>query len=629
MSNPITLVDKIERYESIKSFLSGLAPVRKVSCDIWADENIVLSSENSAEPGPWRTSRTPYLREILECLSPTNPAQRISFSKGVQIGATTAGIIAMLTYVDTDPAPIMYVLPTINMAEEFSKDKLQPMIDNSQSLAKKIRPAGEKGSGNTILGKRYPGGYIALAGANSAATLRMKSIRVLILDEVDAYPKNLDGEGSPISLAEKRTVSYTYKKKIFKLSTPTVLNASAITTEYEKTDQRKFHVPCPHCDEYQELLFARLFWKEGEPGAAVYRCEHCGEIIQERHKSRMLNRGKWVSTFPERRNDIEVGFHLSTMYSVWYKWVDIAAEYELAITEQKNNKDDNRLKTFTNTVLGEPYAEVGDVPDWEKLYLRREGYKKNIPNENCLILTAGIDVQHDRVELEIVGWGMDKRSWSVDYRVFRGKFSEEDVKSKIRELMDEEFTREDGLIMPIHKFCIDSSDQTTDVYEFCNSVDHDRMHPIKGVETQTFIYGAPVHVNRTPAGKAFGSLMRYNLGVSILKKELYNNLKKPLPEGDKIGPPGYCHFPEYPEDYFKGITAESQQTVLVNGYPKQKWIRNFQQNEPLDCRNYARAAMDISGYGAYKNDALILINKSYVKLKEPKKAKKKRVSEHW
>lgn len=629
-------LDNDDPEDLIRAFREALAPARRVTCDVWADENVELDSGTSAEPGPWRTQRFPFMREPLQKLSPTDPATHIYMAKGVQVSASACGIVTMLTFADTDPCPIMYVMPTISMAEDFSKDKVQPMINSAAALREKFRDPRLRDSGNTILGKRYPGGFIVFAGANAAASLRSRSIRLLILDEVDAYPHNIEKEGSPITLAEARTVSFGAKKKIFMPSTPTVDKASAIWLYFQNTDQRHYHVPCPHCDHKQNLVFEQLYWKPQDPESCEYICISCGSSINEaRYKTYMLDGGAWVSHVPERRNDFRIGYHINSLYSPygWLSWADIAREYETAVREQLENQEDNHMRTFYNTKLGLPFATAGEQPDWQRIFNSRNmEQKRNTVNEHVKLITVGMDVQKDRVEFEIVGWGHGKRSWSIDYRVFEGDISDKALQKSILEMADETWLNPDKIPIPIHKICIDSGYNATSVYDFCRPLDRDKFVPIKGQQnsTQSSIFSTARFANKTDLGEGLDQVRYYMLGVDALKDEIYQNLKKSKDKDDELGPPGYCHFPEgYLETYFRGLTAEKKITEFQDGYPVRKYVKEYARNEPLDCRNYARAALGLSGYEEYGDDALDMIFSDYkaAVVEEPKKAKRK--SDYW
>lgn len=638
-------LDNDDPTDLIRAFREALAPARRVTCDVWADENVELDSGTSAEPGPWRTQRFPFMREILQKLSPTDPATHIYLAKGVQVSASAAGIVTMLTFADTDPCPIMYVMPTIAMAEDFSKDKVQPMINSAVALRDKFKDPRLRDSGNTILGKRYPGGFIVFAGANAAASLRSRSIRLLILDEVDAYPHNIEKEGSPITLAEARTVSFGAKKKIFMPSTPTVDKASAIWLYFQNTDQRHYHVPCPHCHHKQNLVFEQLYWKPQDPDSCEYICIECGGSIQEdRYKTYMLDNGVWISHMPERRNDFRIGYHINSLYSPygWLSWRDIAREYEMAVREQLENQEDNHMRTFYNTKLGLPFATAGEQPDWQKLYDKHsekpEGgnpnnnflYNRNQINEHVKLITVGVDVQKDRVEFEIVGWGHGKRSWSIDYRVFEGEISDKDLQQAIRDMAEETWLNPNKVSVPVHKICIDSGWNTTAVYDFCRTLDHDKFVPTKGQQTLPTVFSSARFANKTELGEGVAQVRYYMLGTDAIKDEVYDQLKKTKDVDDQIGPPGYCHFPKsYLPIYFQGLTAEKKVTEFRDGYPVRKYVNEFGRNEPLDTRVYARAALGLSGYEEYGDEALDMIFADYkaATVEEPKKAKRK--SDYW
>lgn len=624
--------DGASEYDLIQAFRAALAPARRVTCDVWADENLELTSDTSAEPGPWRTQRFPFMREILQKLSPTDPAMEIIMAKGVQVSATACGIVAMLTFADTDPCPTMYVMPTITLAEDFSKDKLQPMINSAESLKNKFKDPRTRDSGNTILGKRYPGGFIVLAGANAAASLRSRSIRLLILDEVDAYTRNLEKEGSPIALAQARTVSFGMKKKIFMPSTPTVKGASTIWLHFESTDQRHYHVKCPACSHPQNLVFEQLKWTPGAPHTVVYECIDCGHGIEEGlHKTKMLNEGEWVSHVPERRNDYKIGYHLNSLYSPygWLSWKEIAEKYEDAQREMTDNQEDNLMRAFVNTICGLPYETKGEQPEWRTLYNRRDqAMLRNSVNEHVKLITAGVDVQKDRIELEIVGWGLGKRAWSIDYRVH----SVDEMEAELRRLADLRFVNHEQVALPIHKICIDAGFNTSDIYAICRNLGNQELYvPIHGSSTQkTSILSTPKFANiLDKSGNAF-AVRYYMLGVDLLKDELYTALKKTKDQDDPLGPPGYCHFPgAYAEHYFQSITAEKKVTDYKDGYAVQKYVKEYQRNEVLDTRNYARAGLALSGYDDYGDLFLETMYATYRQQIEeaPKKAKKR--SDFW
>ena len=395
---------------------AGARPDPLLTISQWADRYRWLSQRASAEHGRWRTERTPYLREIMDCLSPMSPIERTVFMKGAQIGGTECGNNWMGYIIHQAPGPMMSVQPTVEMAKRNSKQRIDPLIEESEVLRKLVRDPRSRDSGNTVLSKDFPGGVLVMTGANSAVGLRSMAARYLFLDEVDAYPGDVEGEGDPITLAMARTRTFA-RRKVFLVSTPKITGMSRIESAYEESDQRKYWVPCPTCREFQILKFAQLRWPKGDPQSAVYVCEHCGQEIRNHQKHSMLARGEWRAG--AKGDGRTAGFHISSLYSPvgWFSWGDAAKQFEQA---QKNPA---LLQVFVNTVLGETWTLLGEAPEWQKLYDRRESYKVGTVPPGGLFLTAGADVQKDRIEVEITAWGRGKESWSVDYRVFEGDTS--------------------------------------------------------------------------------------------------------------------------------------------------------------------------------------------------------------
>ena len=412
-----------------RAWRDGLTPDPLLTVSEWADRYRVLSQRASSEPGRWRTERTPYLKEIMDCLSPVSPFQRVVFMKGAQVGATESGNCWIGYVIHQAPGPMMAVAPTVELAKRNSKQRLDPLIEESEVLRERVRERRSRDSGNTVLSKEFPGGVLILTGANSAVGLRSMPARYLFLDEVDGYPGDVEGEGDPILLAERRSATFQ-RRKILLVSTPKTKGLSRIEREYGQSDQRRYFVPCPHCHEQQTLELQNLRWPEGQPREAEYACAGCGNLIGERHKTWMLERGEWR---PAAQGDGRTaGFHLSSLYSPvgWFSWADAAEMYEQA------RKAPDLMKGFVNTVLGLPFEEEAEAPEWQRLYERRETYRIGMVPAAGLFLSAGVDVQKDRLEVEIVAWGRGKESWSVDYRVIEGDTARAEVWAKLDALLD-------------------------------------------------------------------------------------------------------------------------------------------------------------------------------------------------
>lgn len=582
-----------EQRELLAGFFAGLMPEPKVTVSDWADQHRRLSNEASAEPGPWRTARTPYLREVMDMLSAHSPVEEVVVVKGAQLGFTEAGNNWVGYIIDVSPAPTLMVMPTAETMMRNSRSRITPLIEASPRLREKVKSPRARDSGNTLFSKDFPGGVLIMAGANSPAGLRSMPMRNLFLDEVDAYPRDLKGEGNPIDLAKARTRTFA-RRKVLQISTPTIEGESVIQAEFDNTDQRRFFVPCPHCDHYQILKFEGLSWTKGQPHTAEYLCEECGGVVPERYKPRMLAKGQWRPTCPENINRSKVGYHISSLYSPygWYSWADVARDYEAALNEPA------KMKAFVNTVLGEPYKEPGESPPWENLYNRRESYPTNKAPKDVCFITAGVDVQKDRIELEVVGWARGKRSYSLDYRVLIGDTAKPDVWNRLSAVVTEQWAREDGYLLPLKLMAIDTGYNTSHVYAFCQRYDQTRVVPVKGQDAQAVMVSAPKQVHVTSKGKKAGKVLLWNVGVNIIKSELYGWLRLEAIEGPE--PDGFCHFPQYAPEFFKGLTAEQMERKVVRGYTRYQWVKKYERNEPLDCRVYARAAAAIVGIDRFE-----------------------------
>lgn len=610
----------------IHGFLDGLKPEPILSVSEWADNYRLLDSKSSAMPGPYRTSVTPFLKEIMDNLGEYSEVEEVIVMKGAQVGATEAGLNWVGYTIDVSPCPMLFVQPTKDVVELVSKTRIQPMLETSPTLAKKVKPSKSRDSSNTLTKKEFPGGVLRLVGANSAAGLRNMPVKRLMLDEVDAYPLDLDEEGNPIELAKKRTSTFA-KRKIFILSTPTTKGESVIEPLFESTDQRYFFVPCPRCGVMQHLKWEQLRYdynKQSKVATNVYyECEHCRELIMESEKTVMLESGQWQPTALENKNRKRAGYHLNSMYSPlgWKSWEDLAVEFE------ESKGDIPKTKTFYNTSLGLTYEEKGDKPDWESLYDRREDYPINkIPVDDVAFLTAGVDIQKDRIELEIVGWCEGKISYSIDFRVLTGYVSGDGnakVWRKLADVLEEVWEKPNGASVPIRMMCVDSGNWTSEVYAFCGRYPQSRVVPIKGRHNQITVVAAPKAVNISRKNKSIDGVKVWHVGVSLLKSELYGWLKL---EGSN---PGYCHFPQYDEKYFRGLTAE-ELVLSTNkqGRVVETWKKKYERNEPLDCRVYARAAAHIVGMDSFSPAHWQIMREEGART-EIRKPRKKRESSFW
>jgi phage terminase large subunit GpA-like protein len=569
------------------AFRRAIKPDLQLSIADWADEHRMLSIRNSPEPGHWRTSRTPYLRDVMDALSPSSRWEKVILMAGSQIGKTETANNWVGYSMHVAPGPMLLVQPTIEMARRNSKQRIGPLIEDCEPLRELVtRESFSKKGGNSLLSKEFPGGVMVMAGANSSKGLRSMAVRYLVLDEVDGYPPDVDGEGDPCDLAITRTVNFP-RRKIFITSTPVISGTSRIERFFEGSDQCQYFVPCPHCLEMQVLIFEQLRWPKGQPGKAVYECAYCHAELRDSQKEFMLPRGVWQAQAPG--DGITRGYHLSSLYSPhgWLSWPQIAAKHDAAIA------DPGKLQVFWNTVLGRPWMEIGETPDHERLYERRETYQIGRVPVGGLVLTAGVDVQVKRVECEVVAWGRRKESWSVDYRVFDGDTQQPEVWAKVAEMLDEDFISDLGGPMRIAKMAVDSGFNTTAVYDFVRKMHASRAMAVKGDSHTSALIGAPNPIEVGPQGRRVKHGLRlWPVNSSIAKEELYRWLRQPMPnlEAGDAWPAGYCHFPQYSMEYFEQLTAEHLIVRAVGGHRKAVWEKRRPHNEALDCRVYARAA---------------------------------------
>ena len=565
-----------------EGFNAGLKPDPLMNISEWADKYRILSQKASAEPGKWRTSRTPYLKEIMDCLSPYSGIEKVVFMKGAQIGGTEVGNNFLGYIVHLSPGPVMLVMPTVDGAKRTSKTRIDPMFEAIPELKGVISDRRSKDASNTTLMKEFQGGVLVLTGANSAIGLRSMPVRYIFLDEIDAYKGDVEGEGDPVNLAIKRTSTFN-RRKIFMVSTPTIQGVSRIEYEYEQSDQRHYMVPCPYCNKRQSLKWKQIHFENDDPATATYICEHCGAIIEEHLKTWMLENGIWEKTNPK---SIVAGFHLSSLYSPvgWFSWADAVKQF----LDAKNK--DNLLKVWVNTVLGETWLEKGEAPEWQILFDKREDYQQEIVPSSGLFLTAGADVQKDRIECEVVAWGRNKESWSVGYFIINGDTAREEVWNELSEFSKRYFEHSSGVMLPISRFAIDSGFATQQVYNWVRKQPINFAMAIKGTDSGVTPLGLPTRVDLNINGKRLRRGAKvWSVGTSILKSELYQFLRLTQNE-DESYPAGYCHFPKYDSEYFKQLTAEQLVTKMVRGYQKREWQKTRERNEALDCRVYARAA---------------------------------------
>lgn len=567
-------------------FAAGVVPPPDYDVDEWADEERYLSTKTSAEPGRWRTDRVPYARAPMKCLSRKHPARKVVLMWPSQSAKTEVGLNFLGLNIVHNPGPMMVVQPTIAMAQKFSKQRVKSLIEDCPSV---FAAFGEKHNArdgsNTVLEKEFPGGSLTMVGSNAPSALASMPQRDIYADEVDRFARSAGDEGSPLDLAIARTTNFP-DSKILITATPTVKGQSVVEEEFLKTNQCHPYVPCPHCDHYQILEWERLDYKRHGEDNPVYICEGCSGEIEEYQKGAMLRRLRWQPHNLDAPPDLW-GFWLNGLYSPFAgsSWRRLVQEWKAA---QENSM---KLRVFFNTRLSQCWESKGETPDWEKLFLRRESYRPGTVPEGALVLTAGVDVQADRLEVEVVGWGEGLESWSVDYQVISGNPHDEETWQKLEDLRTRRYPHELGEYLQISAMAIDSGYSSQEVYRYCRQHHPSQVMAIKGRDSLAIPVSPPKKVDYSQGGKVInsGAVIRH-VGVDILKSELYGWLAKGLPDEDEELPPGWCHFPEYGREYFEQLCSEKLVAKEVRGRLAYTFEKIRKRNEALDCRVYARAA---------------------------------------
>jgi phage terminase large subunit GpA-like protein len=512
----------------------------------------------------------------------TDPmVEAVVFMCASQIGKTEIVNNIVGYYIDQDPAPILVVQPNVDpMARTWSTDRLAPMLQASACLRGKVSDPKSRDTSNTVLHKVFPGGHITVIGANSPSGLASRPIRIVLFEEIDRYDESISTEGDPIKLGEQRAANF-WNRKILKNSTPTLKGFSRIEKEYAKSDQRRYHVPCPACGAFQVLVWKNLRWEEGHPETAAYVCEHCGTLIPETDKERMLAGGKWV---PENPGSRIPGFHINALYSPWQRWGALAAGW------LDCQQDVAALQAFVNLKLGETWEERGgmDADDFES---RKEAYAAEVP-AGVGLLTAGVDVQDDRLEVIVRGWGHGEESWLIRREIILGDPSGESkdrtkpsVWAQLDTLLHTDWRHEAGVTIRVNTTCVDSGAHTDAVYRFCKPRYGFRVFATKG-------YSGPGHpvVNHKPSVSNRGRVRLFFVGTDAAKDSVYGRLRISTPG------PQFMHFPLAADaDYFDQLVAEKVVKEMVNG----RWFRRYKlprgrRNEVLDCEVLALVALELS-----------------------------------
>lgn len=574
-----------------------MTPPDDLTVSQWAEAKRRLSAESAAEPGPWRTERTPYLREPMDAF--TDPKVRhIVMVAASQVGKSEFLNNCIGYIIDEDPGSILFIHPTTIDAQEYSKLRIAPMLRDSPALRQKIAAPKSRDSHNTILQKAYPGGILTMCGSTEAHALASKPIRYVFGDERDRWATSAGNEGDPWDLAMARQTTF-YNAKAVEVSTTTIKNASAIESAYYTGTMERWNSKCPHCGEYHEIRWSDIRFEYDEiivshkktykVKKVYYTCPGCGCISTEAEMKRAP--AKWIAENPEAYGQGTRSFWLNAFVSQWASWESIVLKYLNALGSTK------KMQVVFNTCFGEPWEDRGDIEDEDSLLARREDYGKDKNGEpvelppGVLVLTAGVDTQDDRMEYEIVGHGFFGETWGIEKGIVMGRPDDDATWNKLDEVVFDRVMRfENGVGLRVSMSFVDEGGHfTQSVRAQCNARISKKVFCIKGMPGQDKPYISPpkkqkIFVNQI----AVGTCWQYQLGVDSGKEIIMDNLRVQTP-GQK-----YCHFPkrdDYGSAYFAGLLSE---TKVYDPNKKQPWswkkIPGHERNEPLDCRNYALAA---------------------------------------
>jgi phage terminase large subunit GpA-like protein len=571
-------------------------PPPDITVSEWAQRNRVLPKGTTSRPGPFKPEK--FQVEMMDVILDPN-VHEIVIQKSTQVGYSDAVLNNIIGYfIDVDPKPIMLVQPTIDNAKDYGKKRITPMIEACPPLRSKIKPPTSRRAGNTLALKEFPGGFLKLTGANSGAGLRSDPVPVVGFDEVDGFPLDVDGEGSPLEIGTRRTDAFA-DYKIIRGSTPAKPKGiSPIERDFLRSDMRRFHVPCPFCSVKQTLRWSepidpknpelgkkyRLYYTVDSDGqvdtaSVAYICSGCQKKIPERYKQQMLNAGEWIAEFPERP---VVGFHINALYSPWREnWPALAQEWHDANREANPEK----LKAFINLRLGETWEEQGDAVEALTLKGRLEAYQSEVP-DGVGLLTAAVDVQSDRLECVVKGWGEKEESWLIAYQQIFGDPGQEQVWTELDAFLlstwEHASTRKVGITCTM----IDSGGLHTDsVYRFVRARQHRKIFALKGSSESGKEILGKFSVNNQYRVRL------WMIGTDTAKDRIFARMKIPAPG------PGYMHLPDFAEDeYLAQLTSEKALRRYRRGKGTiREYIKTRARNEALDLEVYVLAALYVLG----------------------------------
>lgn len=592
-----------------------LQPRDSLTVDDWADRYRILAGETSAEPGPWRTDRTPYLRQIMQDLSDDSPFEEVVLQFGTQLGKSESGLNWLGYCIDHDPGPMMLILPTVDIAKRFSKQRLAPMIRETPGLRSRIRESRARDSGNTTLVKEFPGGLLVVTGANSAAGLASMPSRILYADEVDDYPDDVDGQGEPLGLATARQDTFSRRRRLLSSSPKRPPGFSTIEQRFNAGSRFRYFVPCPHCGAHQVLEWGGetahgLKWTGGDPASAHYVCRHCGAVIEEHHKAAMLAGGEWRAEDPDAKVR---SYHLSSLYSPlgWLSWSSIVREFLDAKAALEDGQP-TKMKTWVNTRLAKTWAEPGARLQRHALIERagQSRYRQREVPEFACVLTAGVDVQDNRLEASVYAWGPGDEVALVEHAVIHGDPASPELWRRLDAQLATRYRHARGGTLGVEAVAIDTGGHFTHtVYGYVRErspgrrIEADgmiwiqRVFAIKGQDRPGLpVKGKASAVDVNFRGKvAPRGVQLWAVGTNTAKDWWYARLRSERPG------PGFVHVPsDIGEEWAEQMTAESRVQARTARGVRMVWkLPGGKRNEAWDCAVYALFAAHAIGVATW------------------------------
>ncbi len=584
-----------------EAYFRGLRPDPSLWVDEWADEYMRIPRDTgAAEPGKYRTVRTPYAREPMRCLSPAHPCKRVVTMVASQLMKTQIALNWIGALIHMVPSNILTLLPSLGLAKRVSS-RIGKTIKATPVLRERVAASRSRDSRNTMDTKEFEGGSLYVTTAGSAANLAELSARYVYGDEIDRWEVDVGEEGDPIELAETRGSTFGRNAKFYFSSSPTIKGASRIDDLFEGSDQRYYYVPCPTCGHMQTLEWERLHYSQ-DFSVVHYECAgpDCDVLIEEHHKGDMLARGEWRA---HAKGDGEtVGFHLNALYSPlgWTGWKSLAKQFEKAKKAQAKG-DLEPMQVFYNTRLAKVWDSAQEQTKASVLIerARREGFSLGAMPAAVMMITGAVDVQADRLEFMAMGWGVGMERWVIDHRVIAGDPSDERTWSVLDELLKERYRHPCGVGLGILAVAVDSGGHHTDeVYQFCRVRRWRNIFAIKGASKpgKPVIAQRPSMVDVTWKGQTErGGAELWFVGTDTAKDWIYN--RYPFESG-----PGALHFAnDLPDEFFAQCVAERKVAKYVRGHKRIEWIKGkAERNEALDLMVYCLAMAHYLGINRYQ-----------------------------